>query len=105
MNEMDNLEVAMARVADSIEPTIHRDTQATPTDPLQQVLIRAPRSSHARWKQAAHKLGISLAQYVRDLCDARAAELLDCPHPPTAIRANRWGRYCVDCGTQLTQRR
>lgn len=105
MNEPDNLEIAMAQVAASIEPTIHRTTGATPTDPTQQVLIRAPRSSHTRWKQAANKLGISLAQYVRDLCDTRAAELLDCPHPQHAIRSNRWGHYCADCSTQLTQRR
>lgn len=105
MNRMDNLDAAMAHVADSIEPTIHRSTGATDDDPIQQVLIRAPKSSHARWKDAAARLGVSLAQYVRDLCDAKAAELLDCVHPQSAIRINRWGHFCGTCGQQITRRR
>lgn len=101
----DNLEAAMAHVARTIDPTIHRETGATPEDPIQQVLIRAPKSSHARWKEAASRLGVSLAQYVRELCDARAAELLDCPHPQAALRINRWGHFCGNCGQQITKRR
>lgn len=103
--EQDNLEAAMNQVAATIEPTIHRDTGATDEDPLQQVLIRAPRSSHARWKETAGRLGVSLAQYVRDLCDARAAEILDCTHPQNEIRFNQWGHFCHRCGTKLTHRK
>lgn len=83
---------------------IHRKTGATPDDPIQQVLIRAPRSSHQRWKQAAERSGQSLAEYVRTLCDAQAALLLDCTHPQNKVRITQWGKICGGCGVQLTRR-
>ncbi len=101
----DNLEAAMQQVASSIKPTVRRSTGATDDDPLQQVLIRAPRSSHQRWKDTAERLGISLAEYVRQLCDARAVEILDCTHPQSEIRFNQWGHFCHRCGYKLSYRK
>jgi hypothetical protein len=101
----DNLEQAMRDVASHMKPTIPRTTGATELDPVAQVLIRAPRSSHERWKRAAGLLGVSLAQYVRDLADAKASELLDCRHPEHMIRNNQWGKFCHQCGVQVKKRR
>lgn len=101
----DNLESAMRDVADSMSPTIPRDSINSELDPVAQVLIRAPKSSHERWKQAAGLLGKSLAQFIRDLADAQAAALLDCKHPKEMQRHNQWGMFCHQCGTQIHKRR
>lgn len=100
-----NLAAAINTVAGSIKQTIHEESGATPEDPISQILVRAPKSSHERWKKAADFLGISLAKYVRDLCDTRAAELLDCTHPQQTIRINQWGHFCSKCGIQITRRK
>lgn len=101
----DNLESAMRDVANSMSPTIPRDSINSELDPVAQVLIRAPKSSHERWKQAAGLLGKSLAQFIRDLADAQAAALLDCTHPKEMQRHNQWGMFCHQCGTQVHRRR
>jgi hypothetical protein len=102
---MDNLEIAMTAVAETMTQTVHRTTGQTPEDSLQQVLIRAPKSSHTRWKQAADHMGISLAEYIRRLADTQAAIVLDCNHPKSLVANNRWGSYCSHCGQQLAKRR
>ena len=101
----DNLESAMRDVANSMSPTVPRDSINSELDPVAQVLIRAPKSSHERWKQAAGLLGKSLAQFIRDLADAQAAALLDCTHPKEMQRHNQWGMFCHQCGTQIHKRR
>jgi hypothetical protein len=101
----DNLESAMRDVANSMSPTIPRDSINSELDPVAQVLIRAPKSSHERWKQAAGLLGKSLAQFIRDLADAQAAALLDCTHPKEMQGHNQWGMFCHQCGTQVHRRR
>lgn len=101
----DNLKAAMRDVASSMDHTISRDSVNSEADPVQQVLIRAPKSSHERWKSAAALLGKSLAQFIRDLADAQAASLLDCRHPQHMIRHNQWGTFCHQCGTQIHKRR
>ena len=105
MSGTDNLEAAMRDVASTMSHTISRDSIDSDADPVQQVLIRAPKSSHERWKRAAALLGKSLAQFIRELADAQAAALLDCPHPKEMQRHNQWGMFCHQCGTQIHKRR
>ena len=101
----DNLKQAMRDVASHMKPTIPKTIGTSELDPVAQVLIRAPKSSHDRWKQAAGLLGKSLAQFIRDLADAQAAALLDCTHPKEMQRHNQWGMFCHQCGTQIHKRR
>lgn len=101
----DNLEIAMHQLAEHLPLTVTRSTGAAPGEGTVQVLIRATGASRDRWKAAAALLGVSMAEYVRQLCDARAAELLDCPHPVEAVTHNRWGAGCSRCGQQLSVRR
>lgn len=104
MNQ-DNLEVAVNMALDETKLTIHQSTGAGPGEGTVQVLIRATATSRDRWKETAGRLGISLAEMVRRLCDAQAAELLDCTHPREVWRHNRYGASCGKCGQQLSARR
>jgi len=102
---MSGLDDAMDRVADDLELTVHRTTGAAPGEGTVQILIRASRRSRERWKDAASRLGISVAEMLRQLADAKAAELLDCDHPRADWRNSRHGVSCGRCGQMLNQRR
>jgi len=95
----------MAEVADGLELTVHRSTGAAPGEGTVQILIRASRASRDRWKEAAARMGVSVAEMVRQLADAKAAELLDCPHPRDRWRNTRYGTSCGHCGQMLSRRR
>lgn len=96
----DNLDAAMAKEAKSPGGR-KRTTGATPGDGTNQVLIRAAAESHERWKQAAHKQGVSMAEFIRAAADKAAAETLDCNHPADQRRWYPWAEVCMRCGTQL----
>jgi hypothetical protein len=104
MNQ-DGLDQAMAEVADDLDLTIQRSTGAAPGEGTVQVLIRATAESRDRWKRTAGLLGISMAEMIRQLADAKATELLDCTHPRDGWRTNRYGSYCGRCGQEMTRRR
>lgn len=104
MNQ-DRIEEAMAAVADDLTLTIHPSTGAAPGEGTVQVLIRATADSRERWKRTAGLLGISMAEMIRQLADAKAVELLDCTHPREGWRTNRHGSYCGKCGQEMTRRR
>lgn len=104
MNQ-DGLEVAMTEVANDIDLTINRTTGAAPGEGTVQVLIRATSDSRERWKRTAGLMGMSMAEMIRQLADAKAAELLDCVHPRDGWRTNRYGSYCGKCGQEMVRRR
>ena len=104
MNQ-DNLEVAVNMAINETKLTIQPSPVAGPDEQTVQVLIRASATSRDRWKETAGRLGISLAEMVRRLCDAQAADLLDCAHPREVWRHNRYGVSCGKCGQQLSTRR
>ncbi|NBO56899.1 MAG: hypothetical protein EBU84_20410, partial [Actinobacteria bacterium] len=54
-----------------------------------------------RWKAAAEKLGIPLSQFIRDLLNGKATELLDCSHPVNMRRYYPWAEFCLKCDTRL----
>lgn len=95
-----NFDAAAANEAKS--PAVRRKgTGAPPGDGTNQVLIRAAAESHERWKQAAAKQGISMAEFIRAAADKSAAETLDCPHGADQRRWYPWAEVCMRCGTQL----
>ena len=97
----DNLEEAMEAVAADLKPTRRRSTGAAPGEGSNQVLIRTSPESHQRWKDAATKTGVSMAEFVRSAADLAAKELLDCPHPPESRRWYPWAETCMKCGKTL----
>ena len=80
-----------------------KSTGAAPGEGSNQVLIRASAESHERWKQAAAKQGVSMAEFVRTAADAAAAEALDCFHDPVHRRWYPFAETCLRCGLQLRE--
>lgn len=78
-----------------------KSTGAKPGEGTNQVLIRASKESHDRWKQAAAKMGISMSEFVRDAADKSAADLLDCKHGAQHRRWYPWAEACLKCGITL----
>lgn len=102
----DNIEAAMDKVAEDLEPTRVPAGTSKAGDPAsKQVLMRASEHDHKRWKDAADKLGVSMAEFMRGACNEKAAALLDCPHPTNQIRYYPWATTCLACGTRLSERR
>jgi predicted HicB family RNase H-like nuclease len=98
---VDNLDAAMAKVAEDLEPTRRQSAGSKKGEPTaKQVLLRATENDHARWKEAADKKGISMAEFIRDVVNAAAAEILDCPHPSGMKRFYPWATTCLQCGAQ-----
>ena len=96
----DNLEAAMHDEASRTDLTIKSNIGTTPGNPAnRQVLIRAIPEDHDRWKAAATKLGLSVSEYIRQVANEKAAELLDCQHPN--LLRYPWAVTCLDCGTRL----
>jgi hypothetical protein len=99
--EMDNLEAAMDVVAETIAPTRKSKTGAKDGEVAgKQVLIRATDDDHARWKEAAERKGVSMAELIRDAVNDVVKELLDCSHPSNMKRFYPWATTCLQCGTK-----
>lgn len=95
----DNLEVAMAKVAETIKPTRRANTGAEDgSTATKQVLIRTTDEDHARWKEASDKEGITLSEFLRKAANASASDVLDCKHPTDQIKWYPWGKRCTKCG-------
>ena len=102
----DNIEAAMDKVAEGLEPTRVPAGSSKAGDPAsKQVLMRASEHDHGRWKSAAEKQGVSMAEFMRNACNEKAASLLDCPHPTDQRRYYPWAVTCLACGTRLREKR
>lgn len=78
------------------------ETEKTETAPNpKQVMIRATPEEHERWKTAAEREGKTLTDFVRDIANAHASEVIDCPHPETHRERYPWQETCLKCGTRL----
>lgn len=98
----DNITAAIDHLMTSTTPTRTPRTGSTPGNPAtKQLLIRCTQHDRDRWKQAAARQGISASEFIRDTLNARAAELLDCKHPPEARRTYPWSETCLACGERL----
>jgi len=104
MNEFDedgsNLTAAMDKVASSMDMSISvavgDDGPAT-----KQIIVRASDVDHERWKQAAHKSGKSMAQFIREVMNDKVKDILDCSHPINMRRQYPWAEFCLKCNTRL----
>lgn len=95
----DNVEVAMAKVAETIKPTRRANTGAEEgATATKQVLIRTTDEDHARWKEASDKEGITLSEFLRKAANSSASDILDCKHPAEFLKWYPWGQRCTKCG-------
>jgi len=103
MNEpVDNIEAAMNKVAETIEPTIGPSTGSEEGETAsKQVLIRATERDHERWKRAAEKEGISMSEFIRNCCNTAAGDILECQHPVEMRKTYPWSERCMSCGVRI----
>jgi predicted HicB family RNase H-like nuclease len=99
-DQKDNIEAAMDKVAETLKPTRKSDAKGDDSF-AKQVLFRANEADHDRWKEAAAKLNISMAEFIRECCNAKASDLLDCPHPLNQRRWYPWSEMCLACGYRI----
>jgi hypothetical protein len=97
----DNIEAAMDKVAETLEPTISPLPKEDDGPAPSTVLIRTNDYDKDRWKQAADKVEMSLSQFIRETLNARAVDLLDCAHPTNMRRWYPWAEFCLKCETRL----
>lgn len=106
LSEDDNIEAAMDKVAEDLEPTrVPAGSSKAGQPASKQVLMRATERDHQRWKDAADKCGVSMAEFMRNACNEKAESLLDCSHPMNQIRYYPWAVTCLACGMRLSQKR
>ena len=97
----DNLKAAMDKVAETLTPTVSTINKEDDGPADKQVLIRTTEQEREKWKQAAAKEGVPLSQFIREILNARATELLECTHPVDQRRWYPWAEFCLKCGTRL----
>lgn len=98
----DNIEAAMDKIAETLEPTRKPNTGSSPGEPaLKQVLIRASEVDHNRWKEVADRRGQSLSEFVRHVCNIEADNELDCQHPMQYRKKYPWAERCTRCGLRF----
>ena len=100
MSDDNNIAAAMDKVAETLVPTVSK--KGKKGSPAQaSVLIRTTEETRDRWKQAAEMTGKTMSDFVRDLVNDAADDLIDCPHPQNLRRWNMRAEYCLKCGTQI----
>lgn len=78
------------------------NTEAVPGAPAdKQVIVRVTEEMRDYWKAAAEASGISLSEFIRDLVQEAAAQVLDCAHPREMLRTYPWSTVCLKCGQRL----
>lgn len=96
----DNLGPAMDKIAETLNPTISKPGKKG--SPAQaQILVRVTTETRDRWKQAAEHTGKPVSDFIRDLVNGAANEILECSHPTNMRRTNIRHEYCLKCGKQL----
>ena len=70
-----------------------------------QVIVRVTEAERELWKQAAEAAGIKVSEWLRNLADRSAHELLTCTHPKMFRKAYPWSEFCDSekggCGQRL----
>jgi hypothetical protein len=100
MNEPSREELdAAAEALQDLGLGVTPPTVKTPDDEVVQVIVRAPVTSRERWKAAADHLGLSMSEYIRQLADNRAEEILECAH--RHVKHYPWANICTACGKRV----
>ena len=98
----DNIEAAMAKVAENLTLTRKANTGSVPGEPAQkQVMVRASEIDHVGWKEAAEKSGISMAEFIRDAVNVAAKNALECEHPVETRKSYPWSEFCLKCNSRI----
>ena len=105
-NSDKSIQEAMNDVADEMKP---QDMNVKPVAPVEegespadkQVIVRLTLKERENWKAAADKTGQTLSAFIRDLCNARADEVLICSHPVNQRRFYPWAEFCLKCNTRM----
>ena len=98
----DNIEAAMAKVAENLTLTRKANTGSVPGEPAQkQVMVRASEIDHVRWKEAAEKSGISMAEFIRDAVNVAVKNALECDHPVEMRKSYPWSEFCLKCNSRI----
>lgn len=101
-NTQDNIEAAMAKVAENLSLTRKANTGSVPGEPAQkQVMVRASEADHSRWKEAAEKSDISMAEFIRDAVNAAVKNTLECAHPIEMRKSYPWSEFCLKCESRI----
>jgi RNA polymerase-binding transcription factor DksA len=106
MKQEKSIQEAMTEVAEDMSP---QDMNVKPVAPVdegdspadKQVIVRLTLEERENWKAAADKNGQTLSAYIRDLCNARAEEVLVCSHPVNQRRFYPWAEFCLKCNTRM----
>lgn len=101
MNDQDNIDAAMDKVAETLDMSINRNLEEDGEPAQKQVLFRASEREHRRWKEAAAKNGMSMAEFIRETMNKAAEQSLDCPHPLKARKIYPWANICTACKARL----
>lgn len=99
--EQDNIEAAMEKVAETLDPKISTKISDDDGPADKQILIRSTQRDHERWKLAAEREGKSLSAFVREIVNIQVTEILDCSHPAEYRQSYPWSETCLKCGTRL----
>lgn len=99
---LDNLVAAMNRVAETLDPTISQSISDDDGPANKQILIRATENDHERWKHAAERVGLSLAQFIRETMNTKVTDILDCSHPLNMRKKYPWAEFCTRCDARLS---
>lgn len=101
-DQVSNIGSAMDKVAESMSMGRKAKTNAPEGETAsRQVILRATEFDHDRWKQAAASQGISMSEFIRNVCNEAASDLLDCKHPMEFRKIYPWSDTCLKCGTRL----
>jgi predicted HicB family RNase H-like nuclease len=96
----DNLKVAVDKVAETMDMTVS-NVVGDDGPSTKQIIVRTTDAEHERWKMAAHKIGKSMSQFIRDSVSAKVSETLDCQHPLNLRRYYPWAEFCLKCNTRI----
>jgi len=100
-NDATNINAAMKKVAETIEPTIAPIEKEDDGPADKQVLIRTTDQERERWKKAATQEHLTLSAWMRTVLNAEAKRLLECDHPINMVRFYPWSKICTKCGQRL----
>ncbi len=107
----DNLEIAMDKIAETLEPTRSRlvgkkkkdkDGTDLSSTAQEQVLFRASSEDKQKWEECAKHLGISMAEFLRVSANEKVERsTVVCDHPVEFRKIYPWREDCLKCGKNL----
>ena len=110
----DNLESAMDKVAETLEPTRSRlvgkkkkdkDGTELSSTAQEQVLFRATPEDKQKWEECAKHLGVSMAEFLRVAANEKVERSITvCDHPMEFRKTYPWREDCLKCGKVLSMK-